>query len=424
MRVWGVAIFIAALGILIATQWIGAAPPRKIILASGPQGGAYASLAAGLRAQLSKDILEIEIRPTRGSVENLRLLEQGEVDLAFVQGGSTSKQDAEQLVSLGSVGIEAVWIFGRQASSEVEELRGKRVAVGEKGSGSRPVALQILHLAGLEDKDLTLLASETVQSIDMLRTGACDALILVSSAQAASVKQLMHSSDSGVQLLSLARARAYTRHAKYLREVELSPGMFDIAAKLPPQPVQLVATTSALVARKDFHEALAPLLLEAAGQLLADGGLFEDEGEFPNAKDLSLPLAKSARDYYAHGRSWLYRRLPFRLAALLDRLKILLLPLITLLFPLIRLAPPVYRWRVRRRIFLWYADLLDLEGDLREEKTNPEAFDLAFERLDLLQREITGVRVPLSYAEELYNFRMHVRQVREDLYRTKREQSS
>jgi hypothetical protein len=49
----------------------------------------------------------------------------------------------------------------------------------------------------------------------------------------------------------------------------------------------------------------------------------------------------------------LQKYLPFWIASVVDRGKILLLPALTLLLPLFRVAPPLYRWRIRSRIYRW-----------------------------------------------------------------------
>ncbi|MEM9802707.1 MAG: hypothetical protein AAGA20_20445 [Planctomycetota bacterium] len=107
--------------------------------------------------------------------------------------------------------------------------------------------------------------------------------------------------------------------------------------------------------------------------------------------------------------------LPFQAAALADRLKILLLPLITLLLPLLRAAPPLYRWRIRRRILRWYKQTLELEKRLREGDPTPADLAAAAHELDRFDAELAAVNVPLGYADELYNLRLHLRMVREDL---------
>ncbi|MGK0483962.1 MAG: hypothetical protein ACJAQ3_003949 [Planctomycetota bacterium] len=143
--------------------------------------------------------------------------------------------------------------------------------------------------------------------------------------------------------------------------------------------------------------------------------LLEGEGEFPTIALLDVPPSLAARRAIKSGPSFLYRAFPFQVAALIDRLKILLLPLVTLLFPLFRLAPPLYGWRIRRRIFRWHGQVLALEKRLRESEANPQELAEAVLELDRFDEKLTSVSVPLSYADELFHLRLHLRMVPEDL---------
>jgi hypothetical protein len=115
--------------------------------------------------------------------------------------------------------------------------------------------------------------------------------------------------------------------------------------------------------------------------------------------------------------------LPFGVAASVDRLKILLLPLLTLLLPLLKVAPPLYRWRIRSKIYRWYRVLRAVEARLDAGADGPAVAELAAE-LERTEREVHSVRVPPGYLEEYYNLRMHLDRVRSAVERTSREASA
>jgi uncharacterized protein len=120
--------------------------------------------------------------------------------------------------------------------------------------------------------------------------------------------------------------------------------------------------------------------------------------------------------------------LPFWVAALLYRSKILLLPLITLLFPLFRIAPPLYVWRTRSKIYRWYRILQNADVKLRaagngEHPGAPRQaaphpvpdLNAELELIRGLDAELATVKVPLSYMQEFYNLRLHTDFVRRRL---------
>lgn len=120
-----------------------------------------------------------------------------------------------------------------------------------------------------------------------------------------------------------------------------------------------------------------------------------------------------AQEYYESGPSLLQRHVPFWIASLIDRTKIMLLPLLTLAFPLFKIAPPVYRWRIRSRIYRWYKLLREIDqhadGATAEQRTRN------LDTLSEMQRELEEISVPLSYMEEFYNLRLHIDLVRRRL---------
>jgi len=152
-----------------------------------------------------------------------------------------------------------------------------------------------------------------------------------------------------------------------------------------------------------------PVLVEAARAIHGPGDLFEEADEFPSPRGLDVPISTAADRYFRRGPSFLYRVLPFPLAAVVDRLKILLLPLVTLLLPLFKILPPVYRWRIRSKIFRWYRDVRRVE--LAAARDGADIPRLLAD-LDAVDREVGGVDVPPSYMEELYNLSMHLDLVR------------
>ena len=90
----------------------------------------------------------------------------------------------------------------------------------------------------------------------------------------------------------------------------------------------------------------------------------------------------------------------------------LVIPLVTLLIPLVRAAPPLYRWRIRRKIYVWYTDLRELEAAGRAAETPEDRTEVRAKLADL-QAETGNVEVPVSYTDDLYRLRAHIRFVAE-----------
>lgn len=410
---WAPAI-VVALGGMFAAGWLLEPPcPTTVEIATGSRQGAYYAFAQQYQAILARHGIDLKIRSTAGSVENAQLLndEQSGVSLAFVQSGAVPRTKAGDLQSLASLYLEPVWIFYRDSDpnwNELSRLRGRRVAIGPEGSGTRALALTMLaenEISADDGQGTQLLPWGADAAAAALIAGEIDAAMFVISPQSPLVAALLLRQD--VHLLSLRRAAAYCRNFRYLSNVQLSEGLLDLTHNVPQRDNSLIAPTACLVARADLHPALVPLMLEAATEVHSGGNFLEEPGEFPSPHHVDLPLSESARRYFNRGPSALYRYFPFRLAAWLDRTKVMLLPLLTLLFPLAKYAAPVYRWRIREKIYRWYAVLREIDQKLKNADDDVD-FSADIARLRRLEAELAEVSVPLSYMEEFYNLRLHI----------------
>jgi TRAP transporter TAXI family solute receptor len=414
IKTYGPAILLALAGCFVAWQFVNPAPPDSFTIAAGPQGGAYLLFAERYQAVLAREDITLNILETAGSVENLQLLEQDSVDLAFVQGGSTAHAGTPEPVSLASLYYEPLWVFYRGADklTRLTQLQHKRIAAGEPGSGTQALAMTLLADNKLQTNPDDLLSVGGREAADALITGRVDVAFFVASARSPLVQELLRRQD--IHLMSFERADAYTRLHHFLSRITLPEGIIDLQENIPPQDTTLLAATANLVTHQDFHPALVSLMLQAAEEVHGDGSLFAQPGDFPNDQNLEFPLDDDARRYFKHGPPFLQRYLPFWTASLIDRMKIMLIPLLTLLIPLFKIMPPTYRWQVRKKIYRWYRELKTLDIE-HPDKLPAETLHTSINKLDSIEEEVRKVTVPLSYSDELYNLRLHLDLVRNKL---------
>jgi hypothetical protein len=191
--------------------------------------------------------------------------------------------------------------------------------------------------------------------------------------------------------------------------------MLDLGRNLPPQDTSVVAVAANLAARRDLNPNLIPALLDAVSQVHQRGGLLERARQFPTIDFVDLPLHQDAARYIASGPSFLYRWLPYSWAVQLDRLKILIVPFLALMIPLFRIAPPLYTWRIRSKIYRWYGAVRDI--DLTVQRNRGIDAQRLLSRLAEVEREVASVSVPLAYNGELYNLRLHIDLLQQELER-------
>lgn len=414
IKVWGLLASIVIVGFVFTYQYVGAPPPKAIRIATGAKNGAYYAFAQQYARLLKNDGIVLEVVSTAGSLENVDLLKKGEVSLALVQGGSATADDKERLQSLGSLFLEPVWVFTSKQKNikRLTDLNGKRIAVGAAGSGTYLLALQLLSATGLTASNTTLVRADSAEAIALLSQGGVDAAFFVASPEAPIIHSLLE--QPALELLSFDRAPAYSHLFPFLAPVTLAEGVLNLRQDIPSHDTTLVAASANLAARADLNDSLIPALLNAVTRVHQTGGVLEQKRQFPSVDFVDLPLNEDARRYITEGPSFLFRWLPYGTAVLLDRLKILVLPLLALLIPLFRVAPPIYTWRIRSKIYRWYAAVREIDSLIRKGADAADA-QLAGERLTSLEGEVASVSVPLSYMGELYHLRLHIGFLQEKL---------
>lgn len=445
-----------AAGLLGLAYWLlDPNPPRQVVLATGTDQGAYAEFGRRYAELLKAHGITVTLRSTQGAAENLDLLRDPDsgVDLAFVQGGADVERGANEevdrdLVSLGSLFYEPVWLFYRedsaarllpapagtaakagsparsgrtkaQAKVEVEaeaprsilslsSLQGWKLNIGAPGSGVPNLMNRLIEANNIDPAGLTLIEKPQTPAVVDFLEGQIDAIVFASAPESVMVQMLLQT--PGIRLFDVLHAEAYSRRFPFLTPVTLPRGVVDLARDLPPADVRLIAPTATLVAREDTHPALIQLFMQAAQTVHGGAGWFQRKGDFPSPRGADRPLAGEAERFYRSGTPVLQRYLPFWLANLIDRMWVVIVSIIAILIPLSRVVPPLYEFRIRSRVFRWYGQLRALENAVGRRPV-----DELTRELDEIELKVEHVSVPLSYADELYSLRSHIDMVRRKL---------
>lgn len=194
----------------------------------------------------------------------------------------------------------------------------------------------------------------------------------------------------------------------------LPQGIIDLASNRPEQDVHLVASTTSLITRNDTHPAILQLFALAALDLHGPSGWFNRTREYPNLLLSELPASPEAERAIRNGKPLLQRHLPFWLANLLERMGLAMGLIIALALPLSRILPPIYNFRIRSRVFRWYAELREIETRAEAEVA---AIEGLLHQLDDLEHRAEKISLPLAYTDELYALRHHIELVRQRLNR-------
>jgi TRAP transporter TAXI family solute receptor len=262
--------FLVLVAILFSTLWVLVPPPpRSIELATGFSTGLYQKFGEKLQSELAQQGVSMKLRTTGGTGDNLALLanENSGVDFAMVQGGVADLSKYPNLVSIAGVFYEPVWVWYRESSfkneagrlSLLSQLKGKRVAIGNDGSGTLTLASQLLEASGLSVNDFHAEKLKPLDALEKFKKNELDAVFIVSAAEAPVLKSFYET--PGIRLMSFEQADAYVHLFPFLSKVTVPRGVVSIAYDLPRQDIQVLAATATLVGKDDVSPALVTLLL-------------------------------------------------------------------------------------------------------------------------------------------------------------------
>lgn len=412
--------FLGLVALLFATLWVLVPPPpRSIELATGFPTGLYQQFGEKLQSELAEEGISLKLRTTGGTSDNLALLKDPHsgVDFAMVQGGVADLSKYPDFISIAGVFYEPVWVWYRESSFPSEsgrlgllsQLKGKRVSIGNEGSGTLSLASQLLSASGLSLSDIRAEKLKPLDALEKFKKGELDAVFLVSAAEAPVVKKFYET--PGIRLMNFEQAEAYVHLFPFLSKVTVPRGVVSIAYDLPRQDIQVLAATATLVSKNDISPALVTLLLSSTYDILKTYSYLQKPGEFPSGTGLDFPLHVDAEIYLKDGPSFLYRHLPFWTAVWIARFAKIVIPLLVILIPLFTYIPAAKNLLLRLKLAQVYEELKVVERNA----SNPDLKEKNLKDLELIERRVGNIKVSMLDAKELYDLKGHVGEVRSRL---------
>lgn len=399
-------ILLIVVAFYITFQFVQPSPKKEITIATGSENGQYYQTALEYKKLLEKEKVKVNIINTSGSIENIKLLEEKKVDIAFIQNGTIKENN--NFEALASIYYEPLWIFYNNKIGDINYVHGlydRKISIGQKGSGTRDLSLEILKINGIDETNSKLLDYDSKTAKEKLIKGEIDAMFLVTAPSSQMVKELFITNN--IKLMSFKRAIAYSKKFSYLHSLTLHEGTVDLYKNMPSNNINLLATTATLVTHKDFSNELIRILLKKVKEVHSQKTLLTNDKQFPHLNSLNITVNEEAHRYFIYGDTWLEKIFPYWIASNVDRLKILLIPLLTLMIPLFKGVFPLYRWSIRSKIYKWYDEVQEL--DLSLDNLNKEQLKEKLQELENLKKEIKDeTKVPLAYMGEYYDLIMHL----------------
>lgn len=203
------------------------AAQKFINIATGGTAGTYFPLGGAIADILNKNIpgANASAQSTGASVANINLLQQGKVDLAFVQNdiayyaanGTEMFKDKKVagLKGIATLYPETIQIvtLDKSGITSLDQIKGKRVAVGAAGSGTEANARQILAAYGLTYQDVSVQYLSFGEASSALKDGNVDVAFVTAGHPTAAIQDI--ATQHKVVLIPVDAAKADALIAKY-----------------------------------------------------------------------------------------------------------------------------------------------------------------------------------------------------------------
>lgn len=376
---------------------------RHIYFGSSYEGGDWYKAAIKSSEFLKKKGLDSEVVVTEGAVDNVnRLIDPNNpINATFTYGMALNEAQRNQIVSLGSVSYDPVWIFYRKDRiphlESPRDLANYRVSMGPHGSGSYEIGKILMDVYGIQvEGNDHFISDEFEVSHQRFMDGKTDALIMVATVLDPIVQDILRT--PAVELYSFSNADAFDKRFNSFEAVRLPAGSVSIYPQIPARDVSLVATTTSVVVKKDMHPDLQLAFLMTMKQInrSAQNLFFAKRNEFPAYMDPVVPISPVAARFYDYGPPETMRYLPFWIAGFVDRAWLLLLGLVAVFYPLSKLNLHIRKLRfvVHERPF--YEELLEIDEMLSMRKLTQEEKDAVWNRLTTINKHAVRHGIPIG----------------------------
>ncbi len=283
---------------LVLAMFAGCGAPQsngnKFIMATGGTSGTYFPFGGAIGQVINGHVEDVDITITSSgaSTENLRLISSGDADLAIVQndvldyavnGTELFKEKIGGLTAIATLYPEVVQIVvGKDSGiNSIADLKGKKVSVGDVGSGVEANAKQTLEMYGMTFDDIKAQHLSFKESASTFQDGQIDAFFVSAGVPNTAIVELMVSQP--IKLLGFEDDKLAAMIEKYpfYTAFEIGKDVYNTDA-----PAKTLAIKATLIASEKLSEDVVYNMTKA---------LFENLGELGEAhakgKEVALETA-------------------------------------------------------------------------------------------------------------------------------------
>lgn len=289
----------------------GGSGVKKITLASGGTSGTYYGFSGVVAQRLNevlKDTMKINVVSSGASKANVQMIDGNEAQIAIIQNDVMSyaynatdmfagSKPTTSFSAIASVYPESIQIIANKSITSVADLKGKRVSVGDAGSGTEFNAKQILEAYDINiDSDITKNNQSFADSCDSLKNGTLDAAFITAGHPTVAVTELASNFDFNILPIDDDHAVKLINKYRFYAPVNIEKDSYPVLTS----DVKTVAVMATYIANNNLGEDIVYAFTK---------GLFEEKENFNHAKaalldvnkgldGIAIPLHPGAEKYY------------------------------------------------------------------------------------------------------------------------------
>jgi TRAP-type uncharacterized transport system substrate-binding protein len=401
-----IAFLLCLIGIVV---YLDPFPDRRIYMGTSYVGSDWYRFGEHASKYLSQKGLDTQVVVTDGAVDNVkRLIDPDDpVNAAFAYGMALDDAERQQIVSLGSVSYEPIWIFYHKdkisSLQGLNELAKYRVGLGPLQSGSYAIGKKLFADYGISvENNKNFIPDAFLNTEQHFLEGKLDVLMMVSTVKDPIVQKLIRT--PGIALFDFKNAAAFEKKYNSFEAVRLPAGSINIFPQIPAQDVSLVTTTTSVVVKRQMHPDLQLALLMAIKDVNRNSThlFFAKRDGFPAYVDPLVPISPVASKFYDYGPPHVMRYLPFWIAGFIDRAWLMLLTLVAIFYPLSKLNLQIRKLRFVVHERPHYEELIQIDALLSSRKLTESEKAEVSKQLDHINKHAINRGVPIG--EEIHYF--------------------
>ena len=295
-----------------------------IYIEAGPKGGFFDTSANVLKKRLKDYNINAEVINREDTVKIVDDINDNNknIHVGFVAQDLKNAQ-FKNVEALGSLILEPLFIFYRKdlELNSLADFKGLKVGIGPENSGTRLLAETILNLYEVNDENTTFIDQTHSIHFDMMEKGELDVGFFLLPANNQFVFKL--GTNPNLKIFSLKNSKAISRRFDYLYPEIVQAGGFDLINNIPKEDIQVVSLPVDLVAKKNLDPSIVVAISLILKEEFKEPNIISDASSFPSMEYIkNLEVNKRAKEIIEMpfgSLPFLYKYLPFKFAAFIDK---------------------------------------------------------------------------------------------------------